>query len=162
MSKSIYINGLMTTIRGLEQTYSRMYQTIRDMDMSAVEGFKKRMETEPSLEEFMPPFNINVSKNEKKRLQKEARIEFEAAHLLWENYHAYGQGLDNPWDKYPPEIRAMIETKRNSLQELMALQDDIKEKKELLRVAEIKERLAIAWNKEQVLIPFVENTIPKM
>tara|TARA_R100001510_G_C7656884_1_gene217546 strand:+ start:3847 stop:10806 length:6960 start_codon:yes stop_codon:yes gene_type:complete len=159
---SIYINGLVTAIKSLEQTYSEMYQAIRDMDMSEVAGFKKRMETEPSLEEFMPPFNINVSKNEKKRLQKKARIEFEAAHLLWENYHAYSQVLDNPWDKYPPEIRAMIETKRNSLQELMALQEDIKQKKELLRVAEIKERLAIAWNKEQVLIPFVENTIPKM
>ena len=154
---SICKTTLIAEIKSLQKTKSAIYREVSNLRLKEereIAEFKKRMEVKPLLEDFMPSFSLNVSKKEKKRLEAEARISWKAALLLWENYHSVGS--------YPEEINKIRAAKKLAIEELQTAQEELVQQKALLRANKINEAFQHQWDVENVILPFVEKTIPKL
>ena len=96
------------------------------------------METKPSFKDFAPPFQLNVRAKDRKHLEANARIEYKAALLLWENFHAIGE--------YPEEIHRIKAAKKLAIEELQAAKEQLAKQKGLLRANKINEAFQYQWD----------------
>lgn len=156
---SIIQKELKAQIKQKKKELSRLWEKVSDLlktkEAQDLKEFIALMQNEPLLSEYISSDLAEAVGSTAKKLRKKAKIEFEAAHLLWENYHANGT-LSN--DSLA-QAKAALDMAKD---EISKRQAELKDAEMQLTAQAINQKLAQAYDYEQVVVPVIERLIPGM
>lgn len=118
-------------------------------------NFIDSMEKEPKLVDFIDDELEQADGHTAKRLRKKKKADFEKAHLIWSAF----QSNKVISDKKLVQAKAAIDTARKQIEKRQA---ELKDAEMQLTAKAINEKLAQAYDYEQVVLPVIENLVPKM
>ena len=76
--------------RELSQLWEKVSELMKTKEVADLKEFVSLMQQEPVLTEYISSDLAEVEGITAKKLRKKATIQFKAAHLVWENFHANG------------------------------------------------------------------------
>lgn len=128
---------------------------MKTKEVADLKEFVSLMQQEPVLTEYISSDLAEVEGITAKKLRKKATIQFKAAHLVWENFHANGVLSSDCL----AQTKAAIDMARD---EISKRQAELKDAEMQLTAQAINKKLARAYDYEQVVVPVIENLVPRM
>jgi hypothetical protein len=141
--------------RELAHSWDKLSNLLKSKEAAEVAKFVDLMKVEPEIGDFISSDLAEAQGITAKKLRKKGRIEFQTAHLVWENFHANGIFSDDSLT----QVTAAIDMAKD---EISKRQGELKDAEMQLTAQKINEKLSETYDYEQVVVPVIEGLVPKM
>ena len=146
---------IRTKKKELSQLWKKVSELMKTKEVADLKEFVTLMKVEPTIGDFIDAGLAEATGITAKKLRKQAKIEFKAAHLIWKNFHANGVLSDDSL----AQAKAAIDMAK---EEIAYRQQKLKDAEMQLTAQGINQKLAEAYDYEQVVVPVIERLIPGM